>query len=251
MIEDFNRLVELLLPTSIRQSKLIALLRALISTPLQKRFSDFNLFRFITGYESTVTPQVCSLIDAVQRRFDCVCDVAELDGKPYDFLVSIDRSTDLQAIKEFVDTHKLAGKSFVFELGDTAFTATWINYVNENLIELYSAEWIDYVSEDDGIIYIMPDVLKDVSSNSWIAKAYTSAPVASQLYIFVTVNYRTDSYHLAHAGSATVVVPTGQTTAETPIQLVAESEGKSLEIMASVSPQSDATYTYQITNTNL
>ena len=104
MIEDFNRLIELLLPTFLRKSKIVAILRALIATPLQHRHTEFNLFREMTNYEAAITPQVCSLTDAIERKFDVSCQITELDGKPYDFLVSIDRSADLNAIRDFLNS---------------------------------------------------------------------------------------------------------------------------------------------------
>lgn len=243
MIEDFNRLIELLLPTYLRQNKLIALLRALIAMPMQRRFSDFNLLRAKSDYEATVTPQVCSLTDAVQRTFDCVCEITELNGKPYDFLVSIDRSTDLQAIKEFIDAHKLAGKSFVFELGDVVFTATWMNYTNENLIEVYSAEWSFYVDEDDGTNHITIYLLQDIN-DVWRVRAEAEKPVASDLYIAVSIVYRVPpSGELHHGGDASISLPAGTTMNELTVSLAYE-PGAVISFTTFVFPNKDEVYTY-------
>lgn len=141
---DFYELVELLTPTFLRRSRLLSMLRVMVANPLQRLFVRFHLWRNKSRYEASVSPQVISLIHAIERTFDCVAEITELDGKPYDFLVSIDRSADLNAIREFIDRHKLAGKSYVFRLGDAAFSVTWLNHVDEHLVEEYSAEWIDH-----------------------------------------------------------------------------------------------------------
>ena len=148
---DFNKLVELLLPTFLRRPRILAMLRVLVAKPLQQLFVKFHIWRLKSRYEASVSPQVISLIHAIERTFDCVAEITELDGKPYDFLVSIDRSADLNAIREFIDKHKLAGKSYIFKLGDAAFSVTWISYVDEYLVEEYTATWIEHI-DASGIV---------------------------------------------------------------------------------------------------
>lgn len=244
---DFNKLIELLLPTFLRRPRLFALLRSLISKPLQNIFSRFYIWRAKSRYEASVTPQVCSLIHAVERTFDCVCEITELDGKPYDFLVSIDRSTDLNAIREFIDKHKLAGKSYIFKLGDVSFAAEWFNYVDEDIVELYFAEWTAHVDENDGDVLLTVTVLADVDTG-WKASVIASAPVKTRLNVFVSANYRKDGM-LHHGGSATVTLLQGSTTGESLLQLT-EGAQMPFEIFASVYPSNDDFYNYIVNTQN-
>lgn len=246
MTEDFNRLTELLTPTFLRKPRLLAWLRVMIASPLQERYAHFNLFKNRVDYEATVTPQVIALQDAVSNQFDCVCEIIELDGLPYDFLVSIDRSRDLEAIKGFINRHKLAGKSFVFELGDVIYTANWINYAFEDLIELYSAEWIGYVGEDDGVIGITVSVLKRTEDDTWYATARADKPVASNLLVSVSAYYYLDGTgNLALGGTATIHLLQGESTQEATLNII---EGVTMlaSHSASLYPNEDETYKYVI-----
>ena len=242
---DFNKLIELLLPTFLRRPRLFALLRTLISKPLQSIFSRFHIWRAKSRYEASVTPQVCSLIHAVERTFDCVCEISELDGKPYDFLVSIDRGTDLNAIREFIDKHKPAGKSYIFKLGDVNFVAEWLNYADEDIIELYIAEWDFYVNEDDGVNNIRISILKSVD-NFWKVYAQADKPVKSDLFIAVSVAYRIPpNGNLHHGGDASISLNTGEQTKERTV-LLTEEPGAVITYTASVYPGKDDFYTYSI-----
>lgn len=242
---DFNKLIELLLPTFLRRPRLFALLRTLISKPLQSIFSRFHIWRAKSRYEASVTMQVCSLTHAVERTFDCVCEIQELDGKPYDFLVSIDRSTDLNAIREFIDKHKLAGKSYIFKLGDVDFVAEWLNYVNEDIIELYIAEWDFYVEEDDGINNIRIFLGMNADGNSWFVRATADRPVKSDLFIAVSVFYWVPpNGHVSHGGDGSLSLYIGETTNERQIMLTGEL-GAIYSFSATVHPGSDKFYTYK------
>lgn len=244
---DFNKLIELLLPTFLRQPKTFALLRVLVAKQLQKIFSKFHVYRENSKYEAHVTPQLCSLVHAVERTFDCVCEIKELDGKAYDFLVEIDRSIDLNAIREFIDKHKLAGKSYVFKLGDTSFSATWVNHVDENLIELYSATWDDYVNEHDGIILVDLSLFKmqGFEDNKWMLAANADWNVASRVSVTVSVSYWNGG--LEHfAGGGTVVIEAGESHGEELITLNNSAYSTFTIRVVSVNPSSDNMYKYQI-----
>ncbi len=186
------------------------------------------------------------MVHAIEQEFDCVCEIKELDGKPYDFLVEIDRSTDLSAIREFIDKHKLAGRSYIFKLGDISFTAEWMNYVDEDIIELYSAEWIDYVYEDDGIITIHVNVVANTEGTGWVLTATADANVASQLQIYVSVYYKkTEEDYWTFAGSGIVIIPVGQNSGSENITL-SEGAGGDFNLVTEVQPSSDELYTYKI-----
>lgn len=242
---DFNKLIELLLPTFLRRPRLFALLRTLISKPLQSIFSRFHIWRAKSRYEASVTMQVCSLTHAVERTFDCVCEIQELDGKPYDFLVSIDRSTDLNAIREFIDKHKLAGKSYIFKLGDVDFVAEWLNYVNEDIIELYVAEWLMHVNEEDGVNNIHIFLGKN-TEDKWFVRVTADKPVKSTLFISISIYYRMATGAIHHGGDASVSLDIGETTKER-LANVTEEAGGIYSFSANVHPGSDEYYIYKTT----
>lgn len=214
---DYNKLVELLLPTFLRRPRILALLRVLVAKPLQQLFVRFHIWRLQSRYEASVSPQVCSLIHAIERTFDCVAEITELDGKPYDFLVSIDRSADLNAIREFIDKHKLAGKSYIFQLGDAVFSVTWLNHVDEHLIEEYAAEWVDYIDSK-----VMPCYVRifytsgnDVDSpypRGMVIEVTTDEPVRSKLDFTININV-TDSEGVVTNVVETLTLEAGNTMA--------------------------------------
>ncbi|HBX45566.1 hypothetical protein [Limibacterium fermenti] len=190
---DFYKLIEQLLPTFLRKDRILAFLRVLVAKPLQQLFVKFHLWRMKSRYEASVSPQVISLIHAIERTFDCVAELTELDGKPYDFLISIDRSTDLNAIREFIDKHKLAGKSYLFKLGDAAFSVTWLSHTDEHLIEEYSAEWTEYI-DSRGIELNLSLTWNNMAygqfpelTRGWAINIEASEPVTSDLEFTVSL----------------------------------------------------------------
>ena len=249
-MEDFNRLIELLLPTFLRQSKIVAMLRALVTAPLQSRHTEFNLFREKTRYEAAITPQVCSLMHAINRNFDVSVEITELDGKPYDYLVSIDRSTDLNAIRDFLNRFSLAGKTFLFALGDTIYTAEWSEYVDENLIERYTAQWIDYVVEHDGKVNIEFYFYKEVEISDkkiyYKLEAIADTPVKSNINI-KCLYFKKDLHAYFPAWiEIQGQISLGQTKTITSLDATADEFERDILII-SIEPLSDSVYTY-ITN---
>lgn len=246
---DYNKLTELLLPTFLRRPKLLALFKCLFSRQLQGLFTRFIIYRANSRYEASVTPQKCSLLHAIECAFNCKAEITELDGKPYDFLLSIENSVDLNAIRSFVDKHKLAGKSYVFKLGDVSFGAKWSNHVDENLIEQYSVEWLDYVDEHDGIIRI--DLLlfkmQGLEDNKWMLAADADWNVASRVSISVTISYWSGGVE-HFAGSGTVVIEERETHGEVLLTLSSSAYSTFTIRVVSVIPLSDNMYQYQVNN---
>lgn len=163
-MEDFRRLIELLLPTFLRKERLLAFLNVLIGTPLEQLYSNYVIWQERTKYDASITPQVCSLRHAIEKNYDVQCNIIELDGKPYDYLVEIDRSTDYNSIHTFLLKYGTAGKSFLFNLGDTTIDVTWTDFIEQNEITTYEAEWSNYVEFDDGdtpidiFFYYVPNI---------------------------------------------------------------------------------------------
>lgn len=244
---DFHKLIELLLPTFLRRPRILALLRVLVAKPLQQLFVEFHIWRLKSRYEASVSPQVISLIHAIERTFDCVAEITELDGKPYDFLVSIDRSADLNAIREFIDKHKLAGKSYVFRLGDAAFSVTWLSHVDEHLIEEYAATWTDFIDSE-----VLPCNVKieynfgnqDLPRGMYII-IQTDLPVRSTLNFVIEID--ADPYGDGEITRVTQALTfnAGETMAmtEEPVAGLSPS-GTNTIVSMTVTPQQDMYYYY-------
>lgn len=242
MMLDFFKLIELLLPHSLRQTSVLALLRVLVARQLQSLFAEYHVFRQKTKFEASVTPQVCSLQYAIERTFDVNCEITELDGLPTDFLVSIDRSTDLSSIRAFINKHKLAGKSYVFELGDTVFTATWKNYVDEDIVATYTAEWSDYEDEDDGIVTISCFISAFDSDNSKVYVYLASnKALASDILCNIVIKYNTNY----EAGIGNVTFASGKVTATATVDVTLPDTASNLQLEVTLDPDSDDTYTYE------
>lgn len=245
---DFHKLIELLLPTFLRSPRILALLRVLVAKPLQRLFVPFYIWRTKSRYESSVTPQVCSLIHAIERTFDCVAEITELDGKPYDFLVSIDRSADLNAIREFIDKHKLAGKSYIFRLGDAAFSATWLNHVDEHLIEEYATTWIEHVDASEIVCYV-DFVWNNLAFSDWpdigrgrIVRVISDKPVTSDLDFTLRIEI---------AGGAVVTETITLSNGKTEMMRMADNQIRPGEyakvISVTVTPEADNQHFYYLT----
>ena len=245
MMEDFNRLVELLLPTFLRNIGIVAMLRALVATPLQNRHSEFHIFSEKTRYEAAITPQVCSLTDAVQRKFDVSAEITELDGKPYDYLVSIDRSSDLNAIRDFLNRFALAGKTFLFALGDTLYTAEWNEYVDENLIERYTAQWRDYIDEHDGNVlirlHIYPEVNLTEAKIIYHVDALAESAVKSNIRIAGVSIKKGVFPYIEYWKEFDITIPAGSDSAGMTFDVVNEDFERDL-LIGIFEPTSDSTY---------
>ena len=146
---DFYRLVEYCLPPFLRQPALIAFTRALIAKPLADLYASFFLFREQIRYKASVTPQVCMLEDAAFRLLDTDIEITELDGMPIDFLVTVNGTADLTKLSKLLNSYKLAGKTYIYVVGDTDYVCSWKNHVSENLIEGYSCSGVFHVDAGD------------------------------------------------------------------------------------------------------
>lgn len=253
-MEDFNRLIELLLPTFLRQSKIVAMLRVLIGNPLQRRHTDYSLFRANTRYGASITPQVCSLRHAIERKYDVQCEIKELDGRPYDFLVEIDRSADLNAIRGLLTKFSLAGKTFLFALGDTVYSAEWSNYVNENLITTYSADWINYVDERDRNVSITVYIERtiDIANQSITSRliAISDEPVMSDITIKI-FSYEEENIHNWTAWRVIdIKIPYGDDSAEVDINVTQEAFNRVI-LLLEYSPEKDNERNYFVYTSNL
>lgn len=183
MFIDFFTVVERNMLVDFRKVRLIQLFRVLIAQPLQFLFGDFALWRSTTAYKSTISPQVCSLEMAAKRLLDADITITELDGKPYDFLVTTYGNVDVTKLTALLKTYKLAGKSFIYALGNTVYSCKFTSHVDEDIVELYSCKFIEHVDEDDGNTIIELSISKGVDGSNASVTAEASRQVKSDITI--------------------------------------------------------------------
>ncbi|MBR8759285.1 hypothetical protein [Porphyromonas levii] len=210
-MEDFKRLIELLLPTFLRQKRILALLNVLIGGPMEQRYSDYNIWRVGSRYDASITPQVCSLRNAIELKYDVHCSIIELDGRPYDYLVEIDRSTDYNSIYNFLQKYGPAGKSFVFNLGDTTLDSTWSDFVEYDEVTTYEVSWSDYIEADDGdtpidiFFYYIPKI--EERKLTYCIEVRANAKIDDYGFYFVT--YKGKELWYMTAWKEHIIIPDG------------------------------------------
>ena len=150
---DFQKLAQLLIPTFLRKTFLIELIAPLMS-PLQIMHSQFNLWFEEARYKANTNASVISLTHIIQREFDVIATIEELDGKPTDFMVTVSGTVDEVRLRTLINQYKIAGRSFTFRIGSVAYVCGFSNHVCEDIIELNSVAFIEHVCEDTREVYI-------------------------------------------------------------------------------------------------
>jgi len=141
---NLYKLIRMLLPTFLRSNKISELIRAIL---LQLEYS-LNLFnRKVPDwkYRSNTNASVIALEHHIKRELDVDAIITELEGKPIDFLVTVNGFVDENRLRSLIENYKLGGKSYVFQVGNEEFTAEFTNFVCEsyytdNLITLN--DWV-------------------------------------------------------------------------------------------------------------
>lgn len=244
MFIDWNKYVRILLPSFMRKPVLTEFIRSLTwQVPFLN--SAFNVWADSAKYKANVNASVIALEKLIQREFDVLATITELDGQPTDFLVTIDGTVDDAAVKALVNQFKLAGKSYTFKLGTVSFTASFDNYVCEDIIELLSASFTDYVCEDDGNVLINT-TLRVYSIDTFLVVSEATKNVASNVTITGNIVGYGSGGSQTFVASFSVTVASGTKTNQVNVSytntpgLVYAIDESSINI----SPASDSYYNY-------
>lgn len=130
MLVNLNKLIASLLPTFLRSNKLITIIQVL-SSQLEAGLNWFVSMVPAMKRTANINASVISLEYHIRREFDCDVVISPLDGRPFDFLVSVSGFVDFDKLRSFVDKYKIAGKTFIFEEGEVTYTAEFVNHVCE------------------------------------------------------------------------------------------------------------------------
>lgn len=209
---DYSKLVQLLLPTFLRKEVLIELIRTMI-WPLLDLHSRFNLWADSARYKANMNASVIALESHIQREFDVLAVIEEMDGKPIDFLLNVSGTVEEHRLKSLIDQYKLAGRSFAFRIGTVAYSCGFINHVCEDIIETYSVEFTDHVCEDNSTVYLSL-YLTDTE-----AVASSDRPVGFNVTLSGEVYGRTSMGDEFYAGTFGVTIAANETYAANPITL--------------------------------
>ncbi len=141
------------LPVRLQRVVVIEFVRALLQQ-LNAVSDRFHLLVPGYRYRINANASVISLWHHIRRELDVDVFIAELDGKPIDFLVEVGGFVDENRLRTLIDSYKLAGKSYVFRVGAVEYTASFIGHRCENIGVDYQAKFIEHYCEDDGIVRI-------------------------------------------------------------------------------------------------
>jgi len=178
---DLLKMIRNLLFSGIRKPKVTEFIRSLLAE-VPKACNDFELFSCDAKYRANANASVISLEHHIEREFDVKVKITELDGKPFDFLVTTTGSVDENRLKVLIDNYKLYGKSYVFSLEGVVFTAEFTDYVCENMTEFYSAEFTNYVCEKKEVVEVTISAYAR-HSFGWTVEARPDKPVKSVISI--------------------------------------------------------------------
>jgi hypothetical protein len=150
---DLHGLILGLLPAGLRRHAIAEFFRVMIAD-VQAAGNDFERFSHEALYKAHANASVISLEHHIRREFDVTACIAELNGKPTDFLITIDGEVDESRLKSLINSYKLAGKSYVFKVNDVEYESQWIGHVCENMSVEYELQWINYVCENKEVVWL-------------------------------------------------------------------------------------------------
>lgn len=183
MTIDFYKLIQILTPPALRRAKLLELFRILLAKPMQNLHTDLVIWREVIRYKAALTPQTIALETMAKKLLDTTIEITELDGKPFDFLVQVEGTPDLNKLTRLLNTYKLAGKSFTYVLSGAVYACEFVEHIAEEVNEVYVSEFIQHVAEDDGIVNIRVSLRfkssDDINGSYWTVFARADRPVKS------------------------------------------------------------------------
>lgn len=192
MTIDFYKLIQIITPPALRRTKLLELFRILIAKPMQNLHTDLVLWREVIRYKAALTPQTIALETMAKKLLDTTIEITELDGKPFDFLVQVEGTPDLNKLTRLLNTYKLAGKSFTYVLSGAVYACEFVEHIAEEVNELYACEFIQHVAEDDGIVKVYVSLRfkssDDINGSYWTVYASADRPVKSAITIDATIH---------------------------------------------------------------
>lgn len=126
---NFRKLVEILLPSSLRVERLRALILVLIS-PIVEMYCSISIYMSEKRLLASCTPSAAWIEKMIYYHTGYVALIQYPVGSSYDFVVSVSQLdlNDTDAIKQIgavVNKYKQAGRSWTFTADNIAYTCAW------------------------------------------------------------------------------------------------------------------------------
>lgn len=212
-------------------------------------FSGFAIWAEGAKYKASVNASKISLEKLIEREFDTLANIEELDGKPTDFLVNVSGTVDEVRLKALIDQHKLAGRSYAFRIGSIAYSCEFINPVCEDIIELFTVIFNEHMCEDNGVV-IIKGYLFQSQSTQWQVYLTSSRPVKSNLNVSGQISGRDVLGTLFFVADFSGTFPSEASEAN--IDVVIDAAGASYYFIYApsvvINPISDSFYQYEYQN---
>ena len=147
MIIDWVKYIANLLPISIRQPKIVELIRVLLS-PSVELADELNSTIDHLRLFASCTTQVCWLQHILRSELgDESITITEGDGLPTDFIVTCNNWILETKLKGLLNRFKMAGKSYEFNFTDIDYSVQWSAPVCEKVEPIFSVQWSSPVCE--------------------------------------------------------------------------------------------------------
>jgi hypothetical protein len=125
---------------------------------------------------------VISLEHHAERELDVKVRITELDGKPFDFLVTVTGDiADEVRLRSLIDLYKLAGKSYTLKL-EYVYFSEFTDFACEDLTVTYTAEFTDFACEDNRRLMISATITNK-EDRYWILELAAESEVKSMLTV--------------------------------------------------------------------
>ncbi len=241
---DWYKYTLQILPPGLRNRRLFEFARTLIwqlPTVNSELTAWFNDARF----RASMNASVMCLQKLLERYLGVKAAITELDGKPADFLVSIQGTVDEARVKAIIDRYKLAGKTYVFQSSSIAHTLVFTDWVCEEYTEVITVIFVDYVCEDDRIVPVSVQISGVTESYASIF-AFCQVPVHSNLSISGTIYGINPNNENFIAGYFNIHIAQGRNSGNTDAFITAIAGSTYFIDGAEIDPQWDAMYIYEL-----
>jgi len=236
---DFNKLINLLMPTFLRSESLAAIYTA-VSTPLITEFALFKAWQTDMRLQAAMTCQVMYIEAILNYRlfsnFLRTIYLTDGDGITVDFIVNIPDGITVngQLLVSLLEKYKLKGKRYTIGQSTVTYEIAWTDPVCELNGITYEASWTDPVCEKTDVGPIDNNIRVLFSGNG--AHVESDYTVASNVTIVVNLSIA----HTGQDGNYNFYLPLGTSQSEA---FLSDYGIISADIV-SITPNSDSSYNY-------
>lgn len=257
---DFIKLINLLLPTSLR-SGLTDIIKACASA-LTSIYASWQSWYADIVLQSAITCQVMYMELIINYRifgnYNRTIYITDGDQVTVDFIVNVPQGVtyNVQLLIGLLEKYKATGKRYMIEQTQFVYEINWTDFVCEKINQAYEVSWIDFVCEKIS----STEITFDISYDFYLCQKEVVNLIDNQITVianvingiqtrinataeFAVTSDVTITVHFANTGNEyTVLIPYGSVSGSR--------DSGSLETgefsLTNVSPVSDDIYTYKI-----